>query len=140
MNVIDVLTPYEELEHSGIQYAVCREFNHISRYRCLRQVVRNPNSDDRFISLETPNSFTTNCDIIYYDVSQSEENRLDLIAAKLLGAASYSWVLAYFNGIEDGFTVRPGQRLVVPKYFSSLFSDGEILTPVTALQLNIGDE
>lgn len=140
MNILDILTPYKEIEFSGIQYAVCREFDHISRYRCLRQVVRNPDNDDRCVLLETPNQFTTNCEVIYYDVLQQEENRLDIIAKKLLGSSSYSWVLSYFNNIEDGFTVKPGQRLVVPKHFSSLFADGEILTPVTALQLNIGSE
>ena len=141
MNIINTLTPYEKLPHNGIQYSVCRDYDHISRYKSLRQVIHNPSvSDERFISLETPNPFESNSDVTYYDVSADEENRLDLIAYKLLGSTSYSWVIAYFNDIEDGFTVREGQRLAVPKSISSLFNSGEMLAPVSALQLNLSSE
>ena len=73
-------------------------------------------------------------------VETGEENRLDLIANTYLGSATYSWVIAYFNQIEDGYTVREGQTLIIPKTITSLFSDGEILAPITALALNLGEE
>ena len=141
MKYYDTLVPYSKVEYGGIEYGVCRDFNHISRYRGLRQVVHNPDDIlNRFVSPETPNPFTTNSEVEYYDVPANEENRLDVIAYKKLGSASYSWVIAYFNQIEDGFTVREGQRLAIPKSISTLFNSGEILAAISPLQLNLGSE
>lgn len=136
----DLTTPYNTLEHKGIAYSVCRDFNHISRYRNLRQVVHCPNDTNRYVTLETVNPFTTNLTVKYHEVTVTEINRLDLIASKELGSATYSWVIAYFNGIEDGYTVREGQRLVMPNSVTDLLSKGEILAPITALKLNLGEE
>lgn len=136
----DLTVPYQNVEHRGIAYSVCREFDHISRYRTLRQVIHNPNDLDRYVTLETPNAFMTHTDIKYHDVTVDEENRLDLIALKELGAATYGWVIAYFNQIEDGYTVREGQKLIIPLNVSALFDNGEILEPRTALVLNLGQE
>lgn len=141
MKFYDTLTPYKTQEYDGIQYTTCVDYSHISRYKGLRQVIHSPdNFDRRFIALETPNPFTTNSDVMYYDVSAQEENRLDIIADKFLGSASYTWVLAYFNNIEDGFTVREGQRLTIPRTLTSLFNDGEILATIPATTLNLGSE
>ena len=140
MKFYNTLTPYEVIDHRGIQYTTCKAYDHISRYKGLRQVIHNPNDPDRFIALETPNPFSTNTEVVYYDVPATEENRLDIIAHKYLGSAQYAWVIAYFNGIEDGFTVSEGQRLMIPKSISSLFNRGEILASVSALQLNLGTE
>ena len=138
--MIDTLQPYDVVPYEGIQYGVCREYDHISRYRCLRQVVHNYNESDRFVALETVNPFTYNTEVIYYDVPAYEENRLDIIANKLLGSATYAWVIAYFNHIEDGYTVAQGQRIVVPKSFTSLFSSGELLASINPSTLNLGSE
>lgn len=141
MRDTNTLKPYDTLEHKGIQYGVCRDFNHISRYRRLRQLVNNPQSTtERFITLETPNPFETNTAIIYYEVPQYEENRLDLIANKFLGSAQYSWVIAYFNDIDDGFTARAGQKLRIPKTLTQLFEKGECLASVSPITLNLGTE
>ena len=118
MRITDTLTPYDKVEHIGIQYTTCRDYKHISRNRGLRQVIHGPN----------------------HDVKNHEINRLDIIANKYLGSPSYSWVIAYFNSIEDGFTIREGQRLAIPRSLSSLFNKGEILAPVSALVLNLGEE
>lgn len=137
----DTLRPLDILDYKGIQYGVCRDFNHISRYRRLRQVVHNPaETSDRIVTLETPNPFETHSDVIYYDVPAIEENRLDLIAYKFLGSAQYAWTIAYFNGIEDGFTVLEGQRIKIPKTFSQLYNKGECLASVSPLTLNLGTE
>lgn len=136
----DTLVPYEVLEHNGIQYNVCYDFDHISRYKGLRQITHNPTTSERFMSLETPNPMITSAKFIYYDVPRSEENRLDLIAHKFFGSAQYSWIISYFNGIEDGFTVNEGQRLKILQNFTDLFSTGELLAPIPALQLNLGTE
>lgn len=134
--------PYSELEHKGIDYSCCRDFNYISRYRGLRQVIHSPDDlEDRMVALENPNPFTSaNMEIIWHEVTNSEENRLDLIAYKYLGSAQYGWVIAYFNTIEDGFTCHTGQKLMIPTGITSLMQSGEILQNVTALKLNLGSE
>ena len=139
----DLTTPYKVLNHEGIAYGVCREFDHISRYRNLRQVVhavQNPDIRERCTTLETVNPFVTHTEVKYHEVTVPEENRLDLIAQKELGSATYSWVIAYFNKIEDGYTVREGQKLIIPTSVTALLSKGEILAPITALKLNLGEE
>lgn len=140
-DVYDINHPYQEIPYEGIQYTNCRDYGHISRYKGLRQVVHNPdNTDERYMALETVNPFTTNSDVDYYEVHSKYENRLDIIAYEELGSASYAWVIAYFNNIEDGFSVHEGQLIKIPKNISSLFNSGEILQTVPALGLNLGSE
>lgn len=140
-DVYDINHPYQEIPYEGIQYTNCRDYGHISRYKGLRQVVHNLDStDERYMALETVNPFTTNADVDYYEVPSRYENRLDIIAYEELGSASYAWVLAYFNNIEDGFSVHEGQLIKIPKNISSLFNSGEILQTVPALGLNLGSE
>ena len=142
MYIMNIVEPYEKVDYKGIQYAPCCEYNHISRYRGLRRVIHSPQDvPSRFISLETPNAFiTSNLKVIWHEVEATEENRLDLIAYKYLGSPTYSWVIAYFNQIEDGFTCRLGQQLMIPKSVTDLMQTGEILQPVTALTLNLASE
>ena len=132
--------PYEEIEHTGIDYTVCRQFDHISRYRGLRQIVHDPDSLDRFITLETQNTFQTNAEFEYYEVPKMYVNRLDLLSLKFYGSAQYGWVIAYLNEIQDGFTVREGQRIRYLKNFTDLFNNGELLASIPAMQLNLGSE
>lgn len=140
-DIYDINHPYQEIPYEGIQYTNCRDYGHISRYKGLRQVVHNPdNTDERYMALETVNPFTTNADVDYYEVPSRYENRLDIIAYEELGSASYAWVIAYFNNIEDGFSVHEGQLIKIPKNISSLFNSGEILQTVPALGLNLGSE
>ena len=141
MTIIDTLVPYETVDYHGIQYTTCCDYSHISRYRMLRQVIHSPLvTEDRFMALETPNPVKTRCDCIYYDVPPIEENRLDIIANKFLGSSAYSWVIAYFNNIEDGYTVSYGQRLIIPTSVTALFAKGELLAPVSPYALNLYSE
>ena len=136
----DLTKPYDEVDYTGIAYSTCRDFNHISRYRNLRQVYHCLDTADLYITLETVNPFVTHTEIKYHEVTVDEINRLDLIAYKELGVASYGWVIAYFNSIEDGYTVREGQRLIIPNSVTDLLNTGEILAPVPALKMNLGEE
>lgn len=141
MKIQNTLTPYKKLKHNGIQYGVCRAFDHISRYRTLRQLIHSPQSiNERFVSLETPNTFTSQIDVDYYVVPYTEENRLDIISFKFLGTSQYAWIIAYLNGIEDGYTVKAEQRIKIPKSINQLFNKGEILASVSPLTLNLGYE
>ena len=140
MKFYDTLVPFYTIPYDGIVYSHCREYTAISRYRNLRQVIHNEGNEDRFSALETSNPFTTNCEVIYYVVPTSEENRLDLIANKTLGSPHYAWVIAYFNQIEDGFSAPEGTRLKIPKNITALFNKGEVLQSISALSLNLGRE
>ena len=141
MFILNTLSPYKKLPRLGIQYSVCREYDHISRHRGLRQVVHGPNSVDRYMALEVPNPIEeSNVSFVYHEVTPSEENRVDVIAYNYLGNASYGWVICYYNNIEDGYTVRPGQKLRIPKSITDLMTTGNLLQSVTALQLNLGSE
>lgn len=137
----DTLIPYKIISYEGIDYTVCRDFDHISRYKGLRQIVHNPaNTAERFITLETVNALTSNAGYRYYTVPVSEENRLDLIAYKFYGSPNYSWVISYMNNIEDGFTVYEGQKIKILNSFTDLFAKGEILASIPPMSLNLGSE
>lgn len=141
MRFYNTIEPYDEIKHVPIQYGVCRDYNHLCRHRGLRQVVHDPsNENDRFVALENTNPFESNSEVTYYEVPLIHENRLDLIAEKLLGSIQYRWVIAYFNKIEDGYSVKEGQLIICPKSISQLFNKGEVLSPINPLQLNLGTE
>ena len=101
----NTVTPYKVLPHKRILYNPCHDYDHISRYKGLRQITHITENNDRFMTLEGPNAFTTNSDVNIYDVPTYMENRIDLIANQHLGAASYGWIISNFNDIEDNFTV-----------------------------------
>ena len=137
----DALKPYKTVDYGGIDYTVCRDYNHISRYKGLRQVIHNPtDTDNRFIALETVNPITSDASYSWYEVPVTEVNRLDIIAKKFYGSAHYSWVISYMNRIEDGFTVYAGQRIMILDNFTDLFSKGEVLASIPAMTLNLGSE
>ena len=140
MREYNTLTPYKSIERDDIQYTYCHDYDHISRYKGLRQVIHQGLSEDRYIALETSNPFATSAEVFYYTVPATLANRLDVIARDKLGSASYSWVIAYFNGIADGFTVAEGTVLRIPKNVSQLFNNGEILSAVKITSLNLGSE
>lgn len=136
----NTLTPYDTIQREDIQYTYCRDYDHISRYKDLRQVIHEGTSENRCITLETANAFSSNADVTYYTVPARYENRLDLIARDTLGSANYAWVIAYFNGISDGFTIPQGANLAIPSSIFKLFEAGECLASISATKLNLGSE
>ena len=133
-------TPYREIERDEIEYTYCHDYSHLSRYRNLRQVIHEGTSESRYIALETFNTLKTQSEVYYYTVPSRLANRLDVIAHEQLGSASYAWVIAYFNDIEDGYTVPSGATIKIPKSISLLFNEGEVLASVSAVKLNLGSE
>ena len=142
MEILDTISPYREIPYEGIQYTVCADYDHISRYRALRQVISSPDDkDNRRIQPETVNEIdNTGIRCIWYEVKPDEENRLDILAYRFLGSASYSWVISYFNDIEAGFTVRSGQKILIPESITSLMQKGHVLQSITAFHMNLGTE
>ena len=140
MDFNDTYTIYREVERDPIQYTYCTDYDHISRYRALRQVIHQGLSEDRFMALETTNPFNSTVETFNYVVPHDRENRLDVIAQEKLGSANYAWVIAYINRISDGFTVLEGTTLKIPTSITSLFNNGELLAPVSIYDLNLGSE
>ena len=140
MNFQQTWKTYKEVERDPIQYTYCTKFDHLSRYRLLRQVIHEGNQPSRFVALETVNVFKTAASMNSYKVPAHLENRLDIIARDQLGSATYSWVIAYINGIEDGYTCLEGTVLQIPDSISDLINDGEILGSIDATRLNLGSE
>ena len=136
----DTYSLYKEVQRDPIQYTYCVDFEHISRYQALRQVIHQGLSEDRYVALETSNPFSTNSNLKYYTVPHDRQNILDLIAEEQLGSANYAWVIAYVNKIADGFTVLEGTQLAIPLSISALFDKGELLASVSATKLNLGSE
>lgn len=136
----DTLEPYAVVKHLGIEYCNCHDYEHISRYKGLRQISHLMDNNKRFTALETANPLISKAKFRYYEVTSTEENRLDLIAFKFYGSPNYSWVISYFNNIEDGFTVHEGQKIKILENFTDLFNKGELLATIPALQLNLGTE
>lgn len=136
----DTTKPYKVVDYKGIEYTVCKEFDHISRYKRLRQVIHYLESN-RFITLETQNSYDySNLEIEYFIVPNELENRIDLISYKYFNSTSYSWVISYINGIQDGYTVYEGQVLMIPIHITDLFKSGGVLSAVSVTSLNLGTE
>ena len=50
-----------------------------------------------------------------YTVTEADENRIDIIATKLYGAAYLYWILCYINNIDDPLNVQTGRILLAPK-------------------------
>lgn len=142
MYILDTNNPYKKLDYKYIAYSVCKDYNHISRYRGLRQIVHSPEyQDERFISHESSNPIIyKDIPVIWHNVLVDEVNRLDIIAQRYLGSAQYAWVIAYFNNIEDGFTCNAGQNLKIPKTVTDLMKAGQILQSVPATSLNLSFE
>lgn len=137
----DLTIPYDDVDPKGIEYTVCKDFKHLSRYRRLRQVIHYLENGRRFVTLETQNGYSyEGIEVEYYTVTSDRENRLDLISNDFYNTASYSWVLSYVNSITDGFTVWEGQVLIIPKTISQLFAHGRILSSIPPTSLNLGTE
>lgn len=139
-NLTDSYSMPEEVERDPIQYTYCVNYDHISRYSNLRQVIHQGKSPERYIALETVNGLGQAGATNKYTVPKNRENRLDLIAEELLGSATYSWIIAYLNKISDGFTVLEGTELVVPANLTSLFEKGGLLASVSPTKMNLGSE
>ena len=137
----DTTRPYKVLDQQGIEYTVCKDYSHISRYKRLRQVIHYLSNNNRFMSLELQNSYDySNVEAEYYTVPADRINRLDLISYEYFGSASYSWIIAYINGIGDDYTIFEGQTLLIPKSLTQLFTNESVLASTPITSLNLGTE
>ena len=137
----DTTCAYKEVDYHGIEYTMCKDYEHISRYRRLRQVIHYLEGTDRFMTLETQNKYSySGVTYEYYTVTVDRENRLDLISYDYYNTISYAWLIAYVNGISDGYTVYEGRTLIIPTSITDLFGNNRILSPIPVSTLSLGTE
>jgi len=109
-----------------LQYYVPKEYKNNSRYSRLRRlydkdkgVYFHENWTQKFIDESSSDQ--------YYTVTESEKDRLDLIAYSFYGTPKYWWVIAIANYIIDPFDVPVGTYLRIPPILS-LYNEGGILS------------
>lgn len=100
------------------QYKVTYSINDMSRYKHIDELLLSDNkvvkatmgpSDMSIYPFNGTNMFT---------VTAAEENRIDLVAYKVYGAASLYWIICYFNAIADPLKLPVGTVLFIPELTS----------------------
>jgi hypothetical protein len=100
------------------QYKVTYGINDMSRYKHIDELLLADNkvlkatlgpSDMSIYPFNGTNIFT---------VTAAEENRIDIVAYKVYGAANLYWVLCYFNAISDPLNLPVGTVLFIPELTS----------------------
>lgn len=109
-----------------LQYYVPKDYKNNSRYTNLRRlydeekgVYYHESWNQKFIDESAEDNFFT--------VTESEENRLDLVSYSYYGTPNYWWVIAIANYIIDPFNVPVGTNLRIPPIVS-LYNEGGILS------------
>ena len=109
-----------------LQYYVPKNYKNNSRYTNLRRlydeekgVYYHESWNQKFIDESAEDNFFT--------VTESEENRLDLVSYSYYGTPNYWWVIAIANYIIDPFNVPVGTNLRIPPIVS-LYNEGGILS------------
>ena len=109
-----------------LQYYVPKDYKNNSRYTNLRRlydeekgVYYHESWNQKFIDESAEDNFFT--------VTESEENRLDLVSYSYYGTANYWWAIAIANYIIDPFNVPVGTNLRIPPIVS-LYNEGGILS------------
>ena len=100
------------------RYKVSAPRDELSRYKNLDRIVYKTGVS----IIETPNKeniIITKEDKIHI-VSQSEENRLDIIAYAYYNNSNYYWVIAKASGITNPLVVPQGTKLRIPPISSIL--------------------
>ena len=118
-------TTYREI-FLDLEYLKPRLYEHTSRYKNLRRIV---DSKTNKIYHETwvQKGVDQSSEDFYITITQENEGRLDIIAAKYLNTAKYWWVIALANNIIDPFDIPIGTRLRIPQLVS-LYNTGGVLS------------
>lgn len=101
-----------------MRYALPRKYKNISRYNIYRQIIDEQN--DTYLETVNSTPIDNSSKDIYHEVLMEEENRLDIIADKYYGNASYWWILAMGNDFVDPFYVKAGTIIRIPDFFSTM--------------------
>lgn len=109
-----------------LQYYDPKVYKNNSRYSKLRRLYDNKKGvyfHETYIQKFVDESDSDQ----FFTVTESEKNRLDIIAYSFYGTAKYWWVIATANYIIDPFDVPVGTYLRIPPIVS-LYNKGGILS------------
>lgn len=109
-----------------LTYYVPKDYKNNSRYTKLRRLFdqkRGVYYHETWVQKFVDESANDN----FYTVTESEKNRLDIIAYSYYGTSNYWWVIAAANYIIDPFDIPVGTVLRIPP-ISSLYNKGGILS------------
>lgn len=113
-----------------ITYLKNQEYDKTSRYQVLR-LIEDPEESELKPSsyLETQNQRVVrkSDNDQYHIVTHAEVNRLDLIADKYYGDASFWWAIALANEYIDPFIVNEGTMVRIPSMYTLIESRQRIL-------------
>lgn len=102
-------------------YSNPRDYKTLSRYSIYKQIIDTTNNNTY---LESPNKFNiSDTDTMYHVVSNTEENRLDIISSIYYNTPTLYWAIAEANNIIDPSVVVKGTILKIPSY-ESLYTTG----------------
>jgi hypothetical protein len=94
-----------------------------SRFHATR-VIREPDGSEKFSIWKQPKNI--NVGERLYIVKQSDLDRPDLISYSMYGNVDLWWIIMWYNGILDPFSLEVGDRLRVPDYQNLIPSRGDI--------------
>lgn len=121
-----------------IQYLNPYTYTKPSRYAKLR-TIKKEGVDNSYHEVVNATPLVDVSDCQLFRVTGNYINRLDLIAEKFYGDASFWWYIAKQNAIPDFDIVPADTVLQIPPY-DSLMSDGRVLEPLSYVYLNLGKE
>lgn len=121
-----------------IQYLNPYAYTKPSRYAKLR-TIKKEGVDDSYHEVVNATPLVDVSDCQLFRVTGNYINRLDLIAEKFYGDASFWWYIAKQNAIPDFDVVPADTVLQIPPY-DSLMSEGRVLEPLSYVYLNLGKE
>ena len=108
----------------SIEYLPTILYKNASRYKNLR-TIRDDNGNVYHESC-VQKTIDKSADDEYFTVTETEENRLDIVATKFYNTPRYWWVVALANYIIDPFDIPIGTRLRIPPIIS-LYNSGGVL-------------
>ncbi len=100
------------------QYIVSYNISSLSRYKHIDEILLADNKTIKKTLGPIDLSILPHDGINTYLVTASDENRIDIIAYNIYGAASLYWVLCYMNNIKDPLNIPEGTVLVYPNLSS----------------------
>lgn len=110
-------------ERTELTYESPRQYKFTSRYTPYRRIL---DKDGSNYYHESFNQTSINEGVTdqFFTVTVKQENRLDIIAVKYYGFATYWWIIAMANNVIDPFNIPVGTVLRIPQLSAIYLSKG----------------
>ena len=111
-------------DFGGIEYLSTVLYKNASRYKNLRTI--QDTNGNIYHESWVQKTIDKSADDEYFTVTETEENRLDIVSTKYYNTPRYWWVVALANYIIDPFDIPIGTQLRIPPLIS-LYNSGGVL-------------